>query len=153
MLHNGGYWGEDPAYHSMAAAFGNCVAAEALVVGGFGALVVAFLMFVPRGLINFRDFMGGVGEGVKSMVPADIILVLAWKMCIRDRVLGGNVLSLCPPLVQNLLGLLIEFFWVSHTSPSLNLSVKHLMEPVHINGGLTGLSGFVLGGRLGRTIF
>ncbi len=95
MLHNGGYWGEDPAYHSMAAAFGNCVAAEALVVGGFGALVVAFLMFVPRGLINFRDFMGGVGEGVKSMVPADIILVLAWTISgvCRDLLQTGEFVS------------------------------------------------------------
>ncbi len=80
MLHNGGYWGDDPAYHSMAAAFGNCVAADALVVGGFGALLVAFLLFVPRGVINYHDFMAGIGEGVKSMVPADIILILAWTI-------------------------------------------------------------------------
>ncbi len=80
MLHNGGYWGDDPAYNSIAAAFGNCSASEALVIGGFGGLVVAFLMYVPRKLIKFGNFMGGITKGVKSMVPADIILVLAWTI-------------------------------------------------------------------------
>ncbi len=92
MLYNGGYWGEDPAYHSIGAAFGNCVAAEALVLGGFGALVVAFLLFVPWGVVRFRDFMGGIGEGVKSMVPADIILILAWTISgvCRDLLMTGE---------------------------------------------------------------
>ena len=71
---------------------GNCVAAEALVLGGFGALVVAFLLFVPRGVVRFRDFMGGIGEGVKSMVPADIILILAWTISgvCRDLLMTGE---------------------------------------------------------------
>lgn len=80
MLHNGGFWGDDPAYHSVAAAFGNCYAAGALVLGGFAALVVAFVLFIPRGVVSFRDFMSGITEGVKSMVPADIILILAWTI-------------------------------------------------------------------------
>lgn len=92
MLYNGGYWGDDPAYHTIGAAFGNCVAAEALVLGGFAALVVAFLLFVPRGVIGFKDFMGGIGEGVKSMVPADIILILAWTISgvCRDLLMTGE---------------------------------------------------------------
>ncbi len=80
MLHNGGFWGDDPAYHSLGAAFGNCTASEALVIGGFAALVVAFLLYVPRKLIKFKAFMDGITAGVKSMVPADIILVLAWTI-------------------------------------------------------------------------
>ena len=92
MLYNGGYWGDDPAYHTLSAAFGNCVAAEALVLGGFGALVVAFLLFVPRGLIKFHDFMGAMGEGFKSMIPADTILVLAWTISgvCRDLLMTGD---------------------------------------------------------------
>ncbi len=72
--------GEDPAYHSIPAAFGNCSASEALVIGGFAALVVAFLLFVPRGVVKFRAFMDGIVEGVKSMVPAFVILILAWTI-------------------------------------------------------------------------
>ncbi len=81
MLHNGGFWGDDPAIAgNIAAAFGNCEASPALVVGGFAALVVAFILFVPRKLIGFREFMGGITEGAKSMIPADIILILAWTI-------------------------------------------------------------------------
>lgn len=80
LLYDGGYWGADPAYHTMAAAFGNCTAAKALVWASFGALVVSFLLFVPRGLLSFRTFMDGSVEGMKAMLPANIILVLAWTI-------------------------------------------------------------------------
>ena len=80
MLYNGGFWGPDPAFHSIPAAFGNCTAAPALVMGSFGALVVAFLMYIPRKVVTFRHFMDGITEGVKSMVSADIILILAWTI-------------------------------------------------------------------------
>lgn len=92
MLYNGGFWGEDPAFHSIAAAFGNCAASEALVIGGFGALVVAFVLFVPRGVVTYKNFMEGVGQGVKSMVPAFIILILAWTISgvCRDLLMTGD---------------------------------------------------------------
>lgn len=81
MLYNGGFWGEDPAIAgNIAAAFGNCVAAEALVLGGFAALLVAFVLFVPRKVLSFRDFMSSITEGAKAMIPADIILILAWTI-------------------------------------------------------------------------
>ena len=78
LLYSGGYWGDDPAYHTLGAAFGNCSASKSLVWASFGALVVAFVQFVPRRLMSLGDFMGGVVEGVKSMLPANMILVLAW---------------------------------------------------------------------------
>ena len=100
MLWNGGFWGEDPAFHSIGAAFGNCTASEALVIGGFGGLIVAFLLFVPRGVVRYKDFMAGIGEGVKSMVPADIILILAWTISgvCRDLLMTGEFVK---GLVEN----------------------------------------------------
>lgn len=80
MLYNGGFWSSDPAYRTIAAAFGNCSASPALVMGSFCALVVAFVMYIPRGVVTFQHFMGGITEGIKSMVSADIILVLAWTI-------------------------------------------------------------------------
>ena len=65
---------------SLADGFGNCDSAFSLVLGGVGGLVVAFLLFVSRGVVKFRDFMNGIGEGIKSMVPACIILTLAWTI-------------------------------------------------------------------------
>lgn len=65
---------------SIADAFGNCDSAASLVLGGFGGILVAFLLFIPRSVVKFRDFMDGIGEGIKSMVPACIILTLAWTI-------------------------------------------------------------------------
>ena len=92
MLYNGGFWGDDPAYHSIAAAFGNCTASEALVMSSFGALLVAFLLYMPRRVVTFKGFMDAVTDGVKSMVPADIVLVLAWTISgvCRDLLSTGD---------------------------------------------------------------
>ena len=63
LLYSGGYWGSDPAYHTLAAAFGNSSASKALVWASFGAITVAFFLFVPRGLMSLKSFMDCAGEG------------------------------------------------------------------------------------------
>jgi len=81
LMYSGGYWGKDALYKgSFIAALGNCSAAPALVWASFGAIFVAFVMYVPRRLVSFRDFMGGIVEGIKLMLPANMILVLAWTL-------------------------------------------------------------------------
>ena len=97
LLYSGGYWGKDPAFHTMGAAFGNCTAAKALVWASVGALTVSFLLFVPRGLLSFRTFMDGAVEGMKAMLPANIILVLAWTISGVCRDLLKRLFS-CSPL-------------------------------------------------------
>nr|MDD6334884.1 Na+/H+ antiporter NhaC family protein [bacterium] len=51
-----------------------------LALGAFGALIVALILFIPRRLMTFKGFMDGVVEGMKSMLPAIMILVLAWSL-------------------------------------------------------------------------
>ncbi len=80
LMYSGGYWGDDAAYHTFQAAIGNSSAASALVWAAFGALLVAFLLYVPRRLVPFADFMQGLVEGMKLMLPANIILILAWTL-------------------------------------------------------------------------
>ncbi|MBP3438995.1 MAG: Na+/H+ antiporter NhaC family protein [Sutterella sp.] len=80
LLYSGGYWGSDAAYHTFQGAMGNASAAPALAWASFGAVGIAFLMYVPRGLVPFGDFMSGLVEGMKLMLPANIILVLAWTL-------------------------------------------------------------------------
>jgi Na+/H+ antiporter NhaC len=76
MLYYGGFWeGKD-----LFDAFGETDAGSALALGGFGALFVAFFVFVPRKLMSFTEFFAGVVDGVKSMVSALIILSLAWTI-------------------------------------------------------------------------
>ncbi|MDR1252192.1 MAG: Na+/H+ antiporter NhaC family protein [Treponema sp.] len=78
MLWYGGFWtGEGK---SLFDAFGDTSAGFALALSGLGALVVSFFLFVPRGLISFRDFFAVIGTGIKSMTPAIIILTLAWTI-------------------------------------------------------------------------
>ena len=64
MLYSGGFWGQTlPSTATSPRALGNCNAGQALTWGGFAALLCAFVQFVPRGLIRFRDFMDGVTKG------------------------------------------------------------------------------------------
>ena len=77
MMYVGGYF---EGGITLAEAFGNTDAGPALALGGFGALIVAFFLFVPRRLLSFKQFMEGIGVGVRSMVGAFIILVLAWTI-------------------------------------------------------------------------
>ncbi|HWP50122.1 MAG TPA: Na+/H+ antiporter NhaC family protein [Clostridia bacterium] len=92
MLENGGYF---EGGMTLAEGFGNCSSGPALVLGSFAALVWSFVQFVPRKLMTAREFMGGITEGIKSMVPADIILVLAWTISgvCRDLLMTGDFVS------------------------------------------------------------
>lgn len=91
MLYNGGFFSENISFSS---AIANADVNVSLVVGAFCALLLSFFLFVPRKLISYKDFMKGIGDGVKSMVPAFIILILAWTMSAVCRELldtGGFV--------------------------------------------------------------
>lgn len=92
MLENGGYFAGGI---TIADAFGDCSSGPALVIASFVALVWAFIQFVPRKLMTAREFMAGITEGVKSMVPADIILVLAWTISgvCRELLMTGDFVS------------------------------------------------------------
>ena len=51
-----------------------------LCIGSCVALVVAAAMFLPRKLTTLEGFVEGISEGVRSMVGAIMILVLAWSL-------------------------------------------------------------------------
>ncbi len=87
MLYVGGYF---EGGLTLAQAFGNTDAGEALAVAGFGALVVAFILFVPRKLLSFNRFMDGITTGIKSMVGAFVILTLAWTISSVCREMLGT---------------------------------------------------------------
>lgn len=87
MLYVGGYF---EGGMSLADGFGNTDAGPALAMAGLGALIVAFLLFVPRKVLSFKEFMEGIGTGVKSMTGAVIILTLAWTISGMCRHLLGT---------------------------------------------------------------
>lgn len=51
-----------------------------LCIGACVALLVAGAMFLPRRLTTLPGFVEGMSEGVRSMVGAIMILVLAWSL-------------------------------------------------------------------------
>ena len=97
MLWYGGYWeiGDDGSRKSLFEAFGDTSAGCALALGAFGALFIAFFMFVPRRLMSFQDFFGSVTQGAKSMVGAIVILTLAWTISgvCRDLLMTGSYVA------------------------------------------------------------
>lgn len=90
MAYTGGFFAGKTSFFG---SFGQSDTSLSLVLGSFGAIIVAFLQFVPRKAVSFHDFMDGITQGVKSMVPAFIILILAWTIsgvCSADYLNTGG---------------------------------------------------------------
>ncbi len=51
-----------------------------LTLGTFAALLVAMILYIPRKVMSLRDFMIGVIDGIKTMIPALTILILSWAL-------------------------------------------------------------------------
>ncbi len=66
-----------------------------LCIGATVALCVAGAMFLSRGLTTLSGFVESVSEGVRSMVGAIMILVLAWSLggCCRYMLGTGDFVS------------------------------------------------------------
>ncbi len=79
-------------------AFADCSSSTALVLGSFFTLVFTFLLYIPRKVLSFGQFCEAFTEGFKSMVPAILILTLAWTLsgvCSADYLnIGGFVSSI-----------------------------------------------------------
>ena len=77
MLKTGGYFSDSVG---AAAAFGDANVNLSLVIGAFFAILISFILYIPRKLLKFDDFMKGIVEGMKTMVSAIVILSLAWTI-------------------------------------------------------------------------
>lgn len=85
----GGLTGEN----SFFASFGESNSSLSLVIGSFGALVLTFIQYSIRRILSFRQFVDEISEGIKSMVPAFTILILAWTIsgiCSTDYLNTGG---------------------------------------------------------------
>ncbi len=60
--------------------FGACDSSLSLVLGSFVTILFALLLYLPRKIMTFKEFMKSMAEGCKSMIPAVMILTLAWTL-------------------------------------------------------------------------
>ncbi|WP_251198215.1 Na+/H+ antiporter NhaC family protein [Anaerotardibacter muris] len=66
-----------------------------LCIGSLVALVVAALLYLPRKLLDLSGYIAGASEGMRSMVEAIMILVLAWSLggCCRYMLGTGTFIA------------------------------------------------------------
>jgi len=51
-----------------------------LSLGAFAGLVTCFLLYVPRKLMNAREFIANIVSGIGEIVPPMLILILSWSL-------------------------------------------------------------------------
>ncbi|MBR4392513.1 MAG: Na+/H+ antiporter NhaC family protein [Oscillospiraceae bacterium] len=94
MLYAGGFYGETAWIGAentgnLIAAFGDTDAFIALPWGGMIALVFAFLYFLIRRTVSFKEMTDCIPQGFVAMVPPILILVLATSLKTMTSSLGA----------------------------------------------------------------
>lgn len=85
MIYTGGFFsGTD-----FVTAFSNSNASVGLVLGSFFGLLITILLYMIRRVMKFSDCMACLPLGFKSMVPAILILTLAWSLKAMTDSLGA----------------------------------------------------------------
>ena len=76
MVYTGGIFeGKD-----FISAFADSDASMGLALGSLITLIFVFLLYVPRGVMTFREFADCLPAGIRQMVPAILILSCAWAL-------------------------------------------------------------------------
>ncbi len=80
----------NPAYLNFVEAFAASDASVGLVLGSFAALVITVVFYLCRKVISFKSIMSCLPDGFKAMVPAILILTLAWTLKAMTDSLGAK---------------------------------------------------------------
>ena len=96
------YVGFQNGGHDLITAFANTSAFDALPLGSLIALIINMLYFMVRRSMKFTELMDCLPEGFKQMVPAILILCLAWT--IGDVTKGLGAPEFVAGIVKNLSG-------------------------------------------------
>ncbi len=92
MIYSGGFFdSEGDTYLNFAQAFGNSDASVGLMLGSFGALIITVIAYIIRRVLPFKECMSCIPDGFKAMVPAILILSLAWTLKAMTDSLGAKV--------------------------------------------------------------
>ena len=70
-------------------AFSGCDASVGLAYGSFFGLVITIIFYMVRKVLSFKECMQSLPEGFKAMVPAILILTMAWSLKAMTDSLGA----------------------------------------------------------------
>ena len=96
------YVGFQTGGHDLITAFANTSAFDARPLGSLIALIINMIYFMVRRSMKFTELMDCLPEGFKQMVPAILILCLAWT--IGDVTKGLGAPEFVAGIVENLSG-------------------------------------------------
>lgn len=94
MLYTGGLFSGEAT--GIGQAFANCDAIIGLAMGALYTTGFLALLYIPRRIITPRQFLDGLVEGFRNMVPAILILVFAWTLsgiCSGDYMNAGGFVA------------------------------------------------------------
>ena len=86
MLYTGGFFSGT----SFVDSFAGCDASLALVIGCLISLIITIAYYMIRRVLSFKECMDCIPEGFKAMVPAVMILTLAWTIKAMTDSLGAQ---------------------------------------------------------------
>lgn len=76
MIYTGGFFSGE----SFVDAFSNCDASYGLAVGSFFGLIFTIILYRLRDVLSFHKCMDCITDGFRAMVPAILILTMAWTL-------------------------------------------------------------------------
>lgn len=90
MIYSGGYFDVASEHHlDFVGAFGASDASVGLVIGSLAALILTIILFTARRTLPFAEAMSSIIKGFEAMVPAVLILTLAWTLKSMTDSLGA----------------------------------------------------------------
>ena len=89
MIYSGGFFSEGDTYLNFIESFASSDASIGLVLGSFGALILTVITYLLRRVLSFKSSMLCIPDGFKAMVPAILILSLAWTLKAMTDSLGA----------------------------------------------------------------
>ena len=110
MIYTGGFFSGE----NFVTAFSHSDASVGLVLGSFAAFVVTVVFYGIRRVLKFSECMEAIPEGFKAMVPAILILTLAWTLKAMTDSLGAApfVAGAMESSAQSLMSLLPAIIFV-----------------------------------------
>lgn len=91
MIYSGGFFdASSKQYVDFVAAFAGSNASIGLVLGSLASLILTIMLLVARKTLTFDEAMSSLIKGFEAMVPAILILTLAWTLKSMTDSLGAS---------------------------------------------------------------